>query len=97
MNPLYVTLALAASILNRLRGTPQFVTGHISIPIVAAFSFVLLALVVAGAWYKSPALASPVDYCSPGAYTGAIVARDGQKLSYQAADVQALFESAWGG
>ena len=96
MNPLCVILALAVSILNRLRGARQLVTGQISIPIVVAFSVGLLALVAAGAWYKSPVLASPVDYCSPGAYTGAIVARDGQKLTYQAADVQALFESAWG-
>ena len=53
-------------------------------------------MVAAGTWHINTAFASPVDYCSPGAYTGAIVARDGQRLSDQTADVRELFATAWG-
>ena len=96
MNKVYVILALAVCLSHWLRSVRRSVTGPSGFAIVVAFSIGLLAVVAAGTWHINTAFASPVDYCSPGAYTGAIVARDGQRLSDQTADVRELFANAWG-
>ena len=89
-------MALAVCLSHWLRSARRSVTGPSGFAIVVAFSIGLLAVVAAGTWHINTAFASPVDYCSPGAYTGAIVARDGQRLSDQTADVRELFANAWG-
>ena len=96
MNKVYVTLALTVCFSHWLRSVRRSVTGPSGFAIVVAFSIGLLAVVAAGTWHINTAFASPVDYCSPGAYTGAIMARDGQRLSDQTADVRELFATAWG-
>ena len=96
MNKVYVTLALTVCLSHWLRSARRSVTGPSGFAIVVAFSIGLLAVVAAGTWHINTAFASPVDYCSPGAYTGAIVARDGKRLSDQTADVRELFANTWG-
>ncbi len=96
MNKVYVTLALTVCFSHWLRSVRRSVTGPSGFAIVVAFSIGLLAVVAAGTWHINTAFASPVDYCTPAAYTGAIVARDGKRLSDQTADVRELFANTWG-
>ena len=95
MNRVYVSLALAVCLSHWLRSARRSVTGPSGFAIVVAFSIGLLAVVAAGTWHMNTAFASPVDYCSPAAYTGASMARDGKRLSDQTADVRNLFLNSW--